>query len=67
MPFFEEKEITVKGKPRKRLTCPDCGNTLFLVDYMDLKKPKKGKRKKGTFGTCVICGLERRIGAGHPQ
>jgi hypothetical protein len=67
MPFFEGKEITVNGETRERLTCTDCGNTLFLVDYMELKKPKKRKRKKGTFGRCVVCGLERRISAGHPK
>jgi hypothetical protein len=51
----------------ERLTCPKCGGVMFIVDYRRLVKPKKGKRDKGFFGTCVLCGFWNRISSGHPQ
>jgi RNase P subunit RPR2 len=44
------------GKEKERLACRKCKNVLFTVDYQALVKPKKGKRDKGFFGTCLACG-----------
>jgi len=65
MPLFTRKPLP---RGNARLACPKCGNVLLLVDYGPLKNPKKGKRAKGLFGTCIICGPPAlRITSGHPQ
>ncbi len=55
------------GKGKKRLACKECKSILLIVDYQDLKKPKKGKREKGFFGTCLVCKKQNRITSGSPQ
>ncbi len=59
--------VPVAGGKKQRLTCPKCNGVTLIVDYRELKKPKKGKRDKGFFGTCAFCKFEGRITSGHPQ
>jgi RNase P subunit RPR2 len=49
-----------------RLSCPKCHNTQLMVDYGPLLR-NKGKREKGLFGTCAICGFANRLSAGRPK
>ena len=52
---------------RKRLSCPKCRSVMFHVDYGQLAKPKKGKRKVGFFGTCIVCNEVGRLHSGKSQ